>query len=175
MLSAVVQRLRNGVPKDQMLPPFDPRSAVLYALLAFEVVLTFVVVRAMGFTFSPKLFHMIPAPVVFAALISGPLIRRLGHPRMGGLIETWALLGVQSLAAIFLLIPLTSISAPMADATLSRADALLGFHCCRSPPRCAITRGSSMLWRRSIGHSSGSRRLCCYCCGPGTRDSVPGL
>jgi len=128
VLSAVVQRLRNGVPKDQMLPPFDPRSAVLYALLAFEVVLTFVVVRAMGFTFSPKLFHMLPAPVVFAALISGPLIRRLGHPRMGGLIETWALLGVQSLAAIFLLIPLTSISAPMADATLSRADALLGFH-----------------------------------------------
>ena len=54
-------------------------------------------------------------------------LRRIGKPNFGSAIEVFGLFYIQGLAAFFLIAPLASLSAPLADSSLARADEWLGF------------------------------------------------
>ena len=107
-------------------PAFDMRSVVIYSIIAAEAVAAITLSALLGFSFDPALWHFVP-PSTLLLLFAGPLARRVGHNQVGGAIETLGLIYVQGVAAVFLLFPLTAISAPLADESLNRIDQAFGF------------------------------------------------
>ena len=63
-----------------------------------------------------------------AAVLAGWGLRRVGKPNLGSAMEMLGLFYIQGLAAFFLIAPLASISAPLADDLLSKVDRSLGFN-----------------------------------------------
>lgn len=105
---------------------FDRRSRFIYSLIAVEGLLGAGLLVALGFSLSSP--TLLTPPLWGAALLAAGLAaRRIGKNALGGACETIALCYCQAAAALAMLIPLTAISAPLADASLANADRMLGF------------------------------------------------
>jgi membrane-associated phospholipid phosphatase len=124
--TSIVERLRKGVPTDQLRSPFQPLSLPAYALVAAEIVAAGILLFATGFTVRVDALLLFPfwAMLLCAAAM---LLRRYGHDRVSGCMETVGLVYGQGLAILFLLFPLAALSGPLADGHLAAADRSLGF------------------------------------------------
>jgi len=108
-----------------------------------------------GFTLSPAMLLALPiwAPLL---CVGSALLRRYDRPRISGWLEATGLIYVQGLSMLFLLFPLTALSAPFADAQLAAADRALGFDwpsfarwVAHSPmaTNCAVFAYNSFAWQ----------------------------
>ena len=126
MASIILQRLRGGVPNDQIRSAWEPRATLIYAITAIEIVAAIILSVVTGFRYSAAAFVALP---LWAALLAfgGMLMRRTGHPKVGGTMELTALVYGQGFAILFLLFPLTALSGPFQDGLLASVDRYLGF------------------------------------------------
>ena len=126
MLSVIARRLRHGVPPEELCSPWDRRAFPIYALILFNLVSGMMLVRWTGIEFGREFwFSFLGWPAL--AIIGGLAIRRLRHPRVASVMELMGLIYGQGIVAFLVIMPLTRLSLPFADAILARADAALGF------------------------------------------------
>ena len=123
-MNEILHRLRYGA--DATCSPFEPRSRIIYALLAGELFAIAILIAATGFTISPLAIVVLPfwSPLLCVAAM---LLRRFGHSRLTGAMEATALVYGQGILLLFLLFPLTAISAPFADESLAAVGRFVGF------------------------------------------------
>jgi len=122
MLSLMRKRLREGVETQSA---FDRRSGALYILLGFECLTGAAASKAGGFTYD--------VPFEKAAwgcllIVCALLLRRIGHERIAGGLETSILSFLHAFPTIFIIFPLLAISGSFADRWLEHADRVLGFN-----------------------------------------------
>lgn len=110
----------------EMQPPFDRRSLPAYATLALMAVMGLCLCAALRFSISAEIWPRFFGPPA-AIIVGGWGLRRLGKPQFAGVMETMGLVYLEATPAFLCLVPLTAISAPLADGWLSLADRALGF------------------------------------------------
>lgn len=105
---------------------FEQRATPAYFTIATGAALTLGFVLFGGYRFSAPLLAV---PPLWGAwlLASGPLARRIGHPRLGGCCEAVALIYCQGIVICAALPMLAAQSGPLADDLLIQADRALGF------------------------------------------------
>jgi hypothetical protein len=105
----------------------DPNSTILYGLLISQGLVAFFAFKATGFYLAPGIgfsfsaLALVPIPCAW-------LLRAFGLSRMAGAIETTAIAGIQFFAIYSILLALTAVSGPMADAWLASMDEAIGFN-----------------------------------------------
>ena len=109
-----------------LLPLFDRLSAPTYGILGIAALVTATLGRLLGYSLGETFDLSVPALCVFIIAI-GAMLRRAGHRRIATCCETIALVYLQGVLFIALLIILTGISAPFADAKLVAIDRAFGF------------------------------------------------
>jgi membrane-associated phospholipid phosphatase len=121
MYSLIRQRLREGVETQ---PAFDRRSRALYILLCTECLAGAASSKASGFTYDLPF-----EKAAWGCLLIGCalLLRRIGHKKVAGGIETSILSFLHGFPTIFIIFPLLAISGPFADSWLGHTDEMLGF------------------------------------------------
>jgi membrane-associated phospholipid phosphatase len=106
--------------------PFDRRSLPAYILIGVMVASGLFLLWVTGFSVSPDVLpKFFSWPI--SAILAGWGLRRLGYMKFGGAMETMGILYGQGLSSFLCLVPLATMSAPLADHWLSEADQLLGF------------------------------------------------
>jgi membrane-associated phospholipid phosphatase len=106
--------------------PVDPRSMALYAILLAALLITLACIWLSGYTFSTT--RRLQLFITMFWLIGGAfLARRYGLPKVAGILEAVSLPIITGALIAVGTTMLTPISLPLADETLARADALLGF------------------------------------------------
>lgn len=124
--ASVSERLRYGVPADQMQSPFEPLARPVYMVLTFESALAAVLLFFGGFRVSPEAILTIPLWAL-GLCISAMLLRRYGYQRLPEGMEAVGIIYGQGFVALFLIFTLAALSGPFSDDALSRIDRLLGF------------------------------------------------
>jgi len=127
MAARVLQRLRSGVPAEQLKNPFEPRAALIYRLIAGQLVAALALQWITGFRLPLGTLADLPFWPLFLCP-SGMAARRYGHERLGGWMEATALIYGQGVSILLVLIPLTAISGPFADSGLAAVDRALGLN-----------------------------------------------
>lgn len=125
MLTVVLDRLRSGSIETQS--PFDRRSFPTYIALGVVAVAGAILLVATGFSIDPVVWLAFPLWCI-GLLMSGMLLRRYGHSRMGGFVETTGLVYGQGMTMLVVLFPVTALSLPFADDWLAAADRAIGFN-----------------------------------------------
>lgn len=110
----------------ELASPFDPRSGLIYAIFAVELLVGFALIVALGFRISPLFLRGIWFPPLL--IVGGMLLRRINWPRFGTFMEIMGITYAQAVTAFVPLIPLVAISGPFADETLSGLDHALGLN-----------------------------------------------
>ena len=126
MLALDIRRLQARADRKESRSAIEPLAVPAYGIVAFQLVAAAVLLPITGFTLSPAMLLALP---VWAPLLclGAALLRRYDRPRISGWLEATGLIYVQGLSTLFLLFPLTALSAPFADAQLAAADRALGF------------------------------------------------
>ena len=122
--NVVMERLRHGA--EVVASPFEPRSKLIYQLLAVELLATAILFPATGFSISIRAAAAFPLWAFFLCF-AALLLRRYGHSRTSDAMEATGLVYGQGFLLLFLLFPLTAMSAPFADDALAGIDRFLGF------------------------------------------------
>ncbi len=123
--STVISRLRHGVPSADHGPAFDRASFPVYVALLLTAMTTATATVMLGFSVDPPLFlHVAWAPWLW---LGGVLVKRVGHPRIGGACEAIGLLYLSGFAFLLLITVITALAAPFADRMLVASDKLIGF------------------------------------------------
>lgn len=124
-LGSLLQNWQRHIAEIEPQPLFDPRTRLIYAFLAAELVCGVILLAVLGFSIDPPILRMF---AVWPSLaVCGMLLRRLGYNAVGGAVEATGLTVSQGALSLLVLVPLAAISAPFADKTLSAADIALGF------------------------------------------------
>lgn len=110
----------------EMHSPFDRRAFPVYAMIAALTLVGALLLAVRGFAVAPIVWaQFFTWPLL--AILGGLGLRRIGHPNFGGAMEATGVIYWQGLSAFLCIIPLASMSAPLADWWLSDADRALGF------------------------------------------------
>lgn len=118
-------RLQHGVT--ELSSPFEPRAMPVYLLISALLISTVAAIFYFDFQVKSEVWRKLPfaaAPIA----ICGMILRRYGHPKIGGALEAVSLIYLQGVATVLILFPMTWLSAPFADAYLVKADAAFGFN-----------------------------------------------
>lgn len=123
MSVSVFERLQAGV---EWQPAFDPRARAAYILVVILAAVDLALATVTRVHFDGALTYLRLWAILL--LVSGPALRRIGHPSIGGSCETLGLLYTPGFLTLALIYPLAAISAPFRDDWLTFADSLMGFH-----------------------------------------------
>ena len=124
-LGSLLQTWQRHIAEIEPQSPFDPRTRLIYLILAAELVCGGILLALADFSIDPQVFEMF---AVWPSLaVGGMLLRRLGYGNFGGAAEATGLIVSQGALSMLVVVPLAAISAPFADQTLSAADTALGF------------------------------------------------
>lgn len=124
--SQVLERLRNGIPDDQLQSPFARAGLLPYLFIALFFTGLVVAFQLTSFKFDMKGLRS-PIQLFGGLMLCGFAARRYGHERIAGALESIGILGIFGLLSVFALTILSATNFPLADETLIRADAALGF------------------------------------------------
>jgi membrane-associated phospholipid phosphatase len=105
----------------------DPNSRILYGLLIAQGLVAFVAFNATGFYLAPGMGFSFSA-LALAPIPCAWLIRAFGLGRVADVLETVSIAGIQFFAIYSILLALTLMSGPMADAWLASLDEAIGFN-----------------------------------------------
>jgi len=124
--SQVFQRLRRGVPDEELRSPFEKATLPAYCIITLFLVGLFLAFRLTYFHLDSKGL-LSPIVTFLSLLLGGIALRRYGHTRIAGSTEAIGIIGFFSLLTAFSLAMLCATNLPFADDLLIRADAALGF------------------------------------------------
>lgn len=123
--TTVFSRLRHGVPSDDHGPAFDRASFPAYVAFLLTALATGTAVVMLGFSLDPALLRYVAwAPWLW---LGGVLVKRVGHPRIGGACEAIGLLYLSGFVFLLLITTITALAAPFADRMLIESDRVIGF------------------------------------------------
>jgi membrane-associated phospholipid phosphatase len=142
VVSVVLNRLLEGA--EVVASPFDRRSVWTYRIIGFEMVAAAILIVSTGFRISSAVVIATVASWPFLLCAAAMLLRRYGHSRMSGGMEMLALAYGQGFTTLFMLIPLTVLSRPLADGLLGSIDQALGFNW--------LAYASLFAWRPLVQH-----------------------
>lgn len=125
MLATIAKRLRTGIKPDQHGSALEPRAGIAWITLLLSLLAGLALCLAAGVTFDADLVRAAPVLPFWLAL-SAILVRRVGHPTLGGFLEAFALTHGLGVLMIFLSFGVAVLSFPFADQTLAGWDAALG-------------------------------------------------
>lgn len=123
---AAIAAFRRKAERTALQPAFDPRSYIVYAIVATMLAAELAAIALTDFRLSAGAFLPLFGIFLWMAM-SGLLARRYGHPRIALFLEVLSLptlLGGLTAAGSSLL---AAISGPFVDHALSAADAAIGF------------------------------------------------
>ncbi len=119
-------RFRQRAESIELAHPIDPRSRPLYVIIFVAFAIELALLFASDFTVSLNIIVKMFVFLIFVAF-AGLAMRRYGSPKIGSLLEAFALpLIVGALTAVSTVF-LTTVSFPFADQMLADADKAMGF------------------------------------------------
>jgi membrane-associated phospholipid phosphatase len=124
--SVLANRLRSGVPAQQMAAPIEWQTIPIYVVLIAQISAIIVGFQITDFSLDHQA-RIGPAACLLIFLGSGMLLRRIGHRRIGGWFEAVGIFIICGLIGLFSSVMLAATNLPLTDALLITGDALIGF------------------------------------------------
>lgn len=125
MIAIIKRRLRHGVANADRVPIFERRALISWFTLFASLGSGLALCTLAGVSFDSDLLGAAPILPVWLA-VSALLLRRVGHPTLGGFLEAFALTHGLGILMIFLSFGVAVLSFPFADQTLAGWDAAIG-------------------------------------------------
>jgi membrane-associated phospholipid phosphatase len=119
-------RFRARAEAIELAHPVDPRSRPLYAIILAAIVIELTILFASDFTVSLNVIVKIFFFLIWVAF-AGLAIRRYGSPKIGSILEAFALPPIVGALTAVSTVFLTTVSYPFADPMLANADKAIGF------------------------------------------------
>lgn len=119
-------RFRARAESIELAHPVDPRSRPLYAIMLAAIAIELAVLSLSDFTVTLNVIVKIFFLLIWVA-IAGLAIRRYGSPKIGGMLEAFALPPIVGALTAVSTVFLTTVSYPFADQMLADADKAIGF------------------------------------------------